>query len=54
MEIKKKAAEAVSKNRYGRELLESPRSRILAAAGLGLILNIIFALYNGVLGIRCV
>ena len=51
MEIKKKAAEAVSKNRYGRELLESPRSRILAAEGLGLILNIIFALYNGVLGI---
>ena len=50
MGIKKKAVAVASKSRYGREIIESPRSRILASAGVGLILNIVFALYNGVLG----
>lgn len=51
MSFLQKARIRLSRFKIGRQLLEDPRYRMVAAAGCSFLLNLLYACYHGVLGV---
>lgn len=51
MSMKEKIYNKIESSKIGRNLLKEPRSRIVLTAAAGFLINVLYALYNGGLGI---
>lgn len=51
MKIKQTAADRLAKTKFGKRIAGEQRFRMVLAAAIGFLLNLIYALYHGVLGV---